>query len=499
MIRPRSRRTVFLLAIGILALGSFITRPLVAGHAPGVMGANKPDLIPQFGGRASGCDGSPPCARVVRAMGEMAVLDARDAGFGFLRVWAAGYSPDDLKDWASDPELYWSRVDAMFDALDRAGVGIVPSFFWNLAQFPGLTGENVADLMKNPGSRSRTLAYRYITAFVSRYRARKTILFYEMGNEANLGADLDLAGRCRKEYPSDAGRCRGIGNYTTRDLTKFSYDTVALIRNLDPGRAISSGFGAPPIWAAHMERHPELAGAPDWTADSPAEFKAHLLATNAPFDRVSLHIYGSGDAIRPALGVFKASDMGDVVARMVRPLGKQVFVGEFGDTTGATVGVDVARSIRSGAVDYAAVWVWEFRQFKTIFVPGAPDYEVEPGYSDDAIRAMRAAAGMKPGGGGGPHVVLTSPLPCGAVDAPIQLEAMASAGGSAPRRVDFLVDGKIVGSAGAFPYRIPFDPRTLGPRGAMVEARAIAPDGAVARFASPVALNGYTGACDPNR
>jgi hypothetical protein len=118
-----------------------------AKAAPGLFGANKFDLLLQYTGLASRGDGSPAYLRITRAMGEKAIGDARRAGFAFLRISATGYAPATATDrgptslhlWQSDPDTYWRLTDRMFDDLDRAHVKLVPSFLWNLSQFPALT------------------------------------------------------------------------------------------------------------------------------------------------------------------------------------------------------------------------------------------------------------------------------------------------------------------------------------------------------------------------
>jgi len=152
------------------------------------IGANKFDLLLQF------LDTPPPAGanaegyrRVRSAMAEKAIADARDAGLTFLRVAVTGYSPadfgqkaNDLALWQQDPPQFWSAADRMFDALDGAGIRLVPTFVWNLAQFPSLAGDSVATFVRDGDSASRRLLAQFIRDFIGRYRGRPTILFYEL-------------------------------------------------------------------------------------------------------------------------------------------------------------------------------------------------------------------------------------------------------------------------------------------------------------------------------
>jgi hypothetical protein len=95
-------------------------------------------------------------------------------------------------------------------------------------------------------------------------------------------------------------------------------------------------------------------------------------------------------------------------------------------------------------------------------------------------------------------VVLTWPLPCAAVDRPIELAAVASDGAKRLERVEFLIDGEILAAVVAPPYRVRFDPTGRGARSIEIAARAIAGSGAVAAFRSTVHLNGDHGQCRPD-
>lgn len=477
-----------------------------AAMAAGQMGANTFDLLLQFIGRANGGDGSPAYRRVTRALGVKSIRDARDAGFTFLRVSAAGFGPvwpnapeqNQLGLWQSDPSAWWANVDAMFDELDHAGLRIVPSFLWNPTQFPTLAGETVTAFIEDPASHSRSLAKRYISEFVTRYRARKTILFYEMGNEWNNNEDLDAVMRCQKESGISSPVCQAFGNYSSDALIAFSRDIVALIKSLDLTRGVSSGFGTPRYSAAHLAQRPEFAaGGPDWTPDTQDEFTNMLLKTSDPFDIVSLHVYPGGVTLPPAFGAHHETDVIDVVAKLVRPLGKKVFVGEFGAGKGSTVPADVARAVAQGTADYAAAWVWEFYQASPYQLP-APDghdFRIEPGSGDQILADLRTALHPPPGPPSSPRVVLTWPLPCASVNQPIDLSAVASVGASPAREVEFFVGGTSVGIARSVPFQIRFDPTSLGSCVAAVEARARGPGDTEARFVSNVRFNGSKAEC----
>jgi hypothetical protein len=507
----RTMRAGFGLWLAAAALLSCCTWPArcLANAPAGQVGADAYDLLLGFIGRTGGGDGSAPYRRIDRAMGTKSIQDAHDAGFTFLRVMATGFGPsapnapwqNDLARWQSDPSGYWADVDGMFDQLDRSGIQIVTTLMWNIAQFPALADETVTTFMTDPGSKSRSLAKRYITEFVSRYRARKTILIYEMCNECNLGEDLDLVQRCFRQYGNASTACSSIGNYTTSELLAFSKDMVALIKQLDPSRLVSSGFGTPRASAAHLAVRPEFSkqGA-DWRTDSALDFTRLMLETNAPFDIVSLHVYGGGENLRPALSVHNETGVAEFVAKVFHPLGKKVFVGEFSGANSSSLVPDMAQAVKEGDVDYAAVWAWEHYQNNNLqpFAPNGSDFRLEPGHDDQTLASLRSALAPPQSGPAEPRVVLTWPLPCSSVDQPLELSAVASLGTAAPPAVEFYVDGANVGTAHSVPYQVRFDPRPLGRRTVAVQARVSAPGNKVAQFTSNIILNGSSEACAVN-
>ncbi len=96
---------------------------------------------------------------------------------------------------------------------------------------------------------------------------------------------------------------------------------------------------------------------------------------------------------------------------------------------------------------------------------------------------------------GRPHVVLTWPLPCAALDRPIMLLAVASVDSGPVDRIEFLLDGRPIGIKNEPPYRIQFNPSSAGSRQAIIEARALTTKGTFSSYMSPVMLNGVRGHC----
>jgi hypothetical protein len=371
---------------------------------------------------------------------------------------------------------------------------LVPSFLWNISQFPALAGETVAAFIEQPQSAGRRLFAQFAREFIGRYKGRRTVLFYEMGNELNLYADLD---EHKRNCPRDP--C-AWSNFTTAAMTRFAEQIVALIKSSDASRAVSSGYALPRPNAAHLAQHPEFAaGGPDWTPDTAEDFTHNLTATQAPFEVIGIHVYPGDQGRRTAGASGGPVDPVELAVQAARAAGKKLFVGEFGDDKGATPFMRrTLDTIVRARVDFAAVWAWEFYQKSTTErVAGGMD--LEPGFTDELIGLLieteRRLGAAPPPPSPAPRVVLTWPLPCAELAGPTELTAVASQGARAPERVEFLVDGAVLGTAAAPPYKVRFAPGGGAPRAAELTARAIGTSGSTASYRARVHLNGDAGPC----
>jgi hypothetical protein len=492
-----------LLAGTLLLLTTFIDCRLTIAATP--LGANKFDLLLQYEGYNDFSDRSDAYRRVTRAMARKAILDAKDAGFGFLRVSVTGYGGSDprtsqrdmLRLWQSDPATYWLRVDEMLDDLDRADLQLVPTLLWHYLQFPALTGETSTDFIRNPTSASRILATRYIQDFVTRYRGRKTILFYELTNEFNLHAGMDVHSRCLEKNP-DPARCVSTGNFTLDDLNKFAHDMVEQLHRLDPSRQVSSGYAVPPPFAFHMGMSPEWTKHGGFTRDSREEFASNLTAIHRDYDIISIHVYPRDNAVRFGRPAGSQADMIVDAANVAHGVHKKLFLGEFGDTTnGASPFMrNVKALLDADTADYAAVWVWEFYQTSTFesFNTEAAAFSLEPGFRDEVIALLRRPP-VTPDKSPGPRVVLTWPLPCSHIGEPIQIAALASDGAGPVANVEFQVDGVSIGSVTTPPYRLTWDPAGKAAHTAHVTVIAHTQSKSSASDSTDVLLNGANETC----
>jgi hypothetical protein len=475
----------------VLALVAGVTD---AGDIPAAargVGANKYDLLRQYLGRASGGDGSAKYRKVTEAMARKALDDAGDYGIPFVRISASGFAPSkvgetgDLDLWQRAPKEYWSRVDRMMDDLDARSLYLVPVLMWNVFQFPAMSKERVSDLVKNERSASWRLLAAYVTEFVTRYRGRRTILFYELTNELNLMADLDTEGRCNRG--KGGGNCEVRGNFSTEDMIAFTQRLARTVRVLDGTRAISSGFAVPRRAAEHLRRRPEWTSAAGaWEPDTEAEFVRYLLDAHAGLDIVSVHIYDTEENRR--FGSKDAADLVSVVKRAADKGSKTLFVGEFGDD--ARKGKEgsysnrVLKRIAELKVPFSAVWVLEFYQTSPYESWNSEPtlFSVEPGQTDFLLRAIattnqhfgRPIAKEQDGiDRKAPRVVLTWPLDCALLKDKQKAHAVASDNKDSLVKVEFWLGNRLLVVDGEPPYETPLSVRGMDAGEHTLTARAI--------------------------
>ena len=475
-----------------------------------LVGANKHDLFDQYLGIASSGDGSQASQSVQRQLARKAIADAAETGFGFLRVAVSGYGssewigtpgahPDPLSLWqstnANDRASFWAALDAVMRDASAAGLRIVPVLMFNQAQFPAHTRETVADLVSNPGSRSRRLLKAFTQAFLQRYRD-VPFPFIELTNELALDADVDSRAYCLGQIP--ARPCTTAGNFRSPSLVAFGRDMVGFIKSVDPRRLVSSGYAINRDSSAALVAYPAFGhpGPASWKPDSRDAFLWYFDWINSGFDVASVHIYSN--TAFTAYGRDWDRLIGDLT-RKAHAAGRKLFIGEFGERGGAlgTFTRTLISASRRYGVDYAALWTWEFHQWNNTDLP-ADLTAVEPGVrGDDVIGYLRQALAAR-ATAAIPRLVITQPLPCQLVWGPtVTLRAVASSPAGI-RSVTFSrvtpAGEQALPAAGTAPWQA-----MAAAAGGTTQFRVTAVDGAGLR-ATAIAwahLNGSTAPCTP--
>ena len=330
------------------------------------VGANIPDLFERY---LSDDD----------AAAEKMLADAQAAGVRFARCFGTTWGPERFGLFETDRRRWLAAFDRMVLAADKHGIAVVPSLLFNIRMLPDYvqrkTGqqEGVVGYL-TPGTNSNRLAVTYVTAIVTRYRTDPRVLFWEIGNEYNLEADLSLQWKARplNEVPTSA------------QIRAFLAQIGTVIKRLDRKHLVTSGNSdmRPAAWhlqqamLAHKSAADPLNSPLDWTKDTLAQYTEMLgYFSPAPLDLISVHQYAPDPQSPDASNVsWLLPDHDHAVllswARAAsQSLDKPLFVGEFGETfvvdgkaQPALWTQDFMTRIPLGTAPIAAVWAWEFLQ-----------------------------------------------------------------------------------------------------------------------------------------
>jgi hypothetical protein len=355
------------------------------------IGANLPFLFLGFLGTAPGG----------ASAANVALDDAKAAGITHVRFIASGFYPTDMTQspgWQADPNAYWAAFDAAVAAAGARGIRLVPSILWNPYLFPDINGEPTSKLFVK-GSNTRTMAEKYVTELVTRYAGSDAILYWEIGNELNLSADIDVSNcsvcdgganycagidpprgtPCQRTAADEfysCNTCRGVSP-PQEDLGQLMTEMASLIGGIDAKHPISSGNAYPRASAWHLAASP--CPACDYTPDTPAQYQSALMGLHAGLNVVSVHHYPGPDLARFGSNDATGGALLALTAQAVAAAGKTLYVGEFGQTRSGTVSCNgtilcggeataaqtrwVLDDLVTSKVPAAAIWGFDFFQF----------------------------------------------------------------------------------------------------------------------------------------
>jgi hypothetical protein len=116
-----------------------------------------------------------------RAKSFAAIDDASRSGVRFLRFWASGFWPRDMKLYFADKHAYWARMDDVFRHAREKDVMLVPSLFWMSNLWSDLCDEPRGKIADS-SSKTYQAMQTYATELVSRYKDDPNVLIPESSN-----------------------------------------------------------------------------------------------------------------------------------------------------------------------------------------------------------------------------------------------------------------------------------------------------------------------------
>ena len=222
---------------------------------------------------------------------KQALHDASKSGIRVFRFFASLFGASGTMSITNETQ-YWAEFDELMDAIESNGLYCIPSIgtgkMWSQQANAVTVGldESMNDVVKNTSSVSWKLQAKYFQKIVARYADRNAVLFWELGNELNLGVNLG------PEW------CGGEKCFDTDDMVGYTTRLVDIIKANDPRRPISSGFSAGRQAEWHMEHCPSagkctVPGGQGgfWGLDSQEQWMSMFVKQNSAVDIMSLHHY----------------------------------------------------------------------------------------------------------------------------------------------------------------------------------------------------------------
>jgi hypothetical protein len=290
----------------------------------------------------------------------------REYEIPFIRFCAGGFYPKDWDLYLKNKEAYFKIFDQLVADAEKYGIGMIPSFFWNYATVPDLSGEPI-NQWGNPQSKTHEFMRQYTTEVVSRYKNSPAIWGWEFGNEYLLSADLPQPELGRGLIAPGFGTpsVRTERDKMFRKNVWIAYQAfVDTVRSLDARRPVFSG-DAEPRNAAYHNWTEEA-----WRDDSLGEWTTIFTKDNQAMNTLSVHFYYhagtnvSGSATVAGLGPDKKMAF---MMEIAQRTGKPLFVGEFGPDGKEKTNEEERRQFEfllelmvTNQVQMSAVWNFDF-------------------------------------------------------------------------------------------------------------------------------------------
>ncbi len=323
-----------------------------------------------------------------RRQAVQAVEEAARRGFTAMRFTGVGFYPKNMRRWPNE-KAYWGAFDQLVQQAKRSSVRLIPVIHWNTYLFPDMAGECVQDMLLDPDSRSRQYLWLYTHQIVSRYKDEPTVLFWELTNEMNLGADLAFQspyGRSALNPVHEGTSYMRVrrDHFTTEQMIPFLKEWATFVRSLDGNHLISTGFASPRPAAQHLRL---ASGKGDWTHDNEQELETYLRDTHPdPIELISIHFYPVHDNLRLGNTDKRSVAALEVFKRVSERIGKPFYIGETGTDVPMQPGLPflgrVLDEVARLDIPLTLIWNW---------MSPSRDRNVDPVQTPQVVRLMEEA------------------------------------------------------------------------------------------------------------
>ena len=334
------------------------------------IGVNIVDLLWRritTGGKNECAGAAIPCPTAIQAS-RLALREASENGFSVVRFGASGFWPVDQQLWFNNHTrpIFWAQFDKLLEDAAAVDVKVIPSLFWNIFAVVDLCRGHLSDIVVEHSCTHKAMEL-FTKEVVSRYSNHSAIYAWELTNELNLYADLNMTNGKAAIAPSlgTPSTRTSQDNISTADLISFQKGASGWIRRHDTVHPISTGHAVARPSAEHLRRSYHSPHR-DWGADSRQDFQTNFRDICKYCELCSVHVYPGAQNQRWGL---REVDLVNVAAQAVQNQSTQsVYLGEFGvslpdrhDVSSLSYNFTASMlSHAKSAAKLATYWVWMF-------------------------------------------------------------------------------------------------------------------------------------------
>ncbi len=345
-----------------------LNKLVLNGREYRAIGFNKPDLFTSYS--ADEIFGQSSENNELKQKTISAIIDAEKNKIAFFRFWATGFWPRDMKLYFENPDIYWKKMDEIFNLCREHNIKLIPSIFWNIDMWPMICEEDRQAIL-DPNSKTYKSMYKYAYEIVSRYKDDTNVLMWEITNEGFLSADVQMEGRTAPPegvyLPDNKLRkktWKKEDSLPAPMLRKFYLEMTKYIKSIDPNHLVTSGDANVRETSQSLrESFPDQV----WIVDSLRQNMANLLNSQPePLDVFSFHQYGSFKE-NCKVGNLPYIDYYRCMIRTAHSVLVPILVGELGqfepsfkDDPDCRWTVSAIDMMEEEGVSLICLWVWHF-------------------------------------------------------------------------------------------------------------------------------------------